>query len=193
MTTLVLGPVRAGKSARAVALAHATRKPVVLMVTAVVDPADAEMVERVARHRRERPAGWTVVETAAPGAPSLATLLRDAPADACVVVDALGTWLGAHLVAWEERAQRDPIATADALDALGLELAEAVAAARAETILVAEETGWGLVPTSALGRIFRDVLGRLVRRIAASADVVELVVAGYAVDLRAIGRPVEQN
>jgi adenosylcobinamide kinase/adenosylcobinamide-phosphate guanylyltransferase len=60
-------------------------------------------------------------------------------------------------------------------------------------VLVGEETGWGVVPPSVLGRAFRDALGRLVRRLAARADRVELIVAGYAVDLRALGTPVEDE
>jgi adenosyl cobinamide kinase/adenosyl cobinamide phosphate guanylyltransferase len=38
--------------------------------------------------------------------------------------------------------------------------------------------------------VFRDGLGRLTQRLASRADRVELVVAGYAVDLRRIGTPV---
>ncbi|MBV8750000.1 MAG: bifunctional adenosylcobinamide kinase/adenosylcobinamide-phosphate guanylyltransferase, partial [Candidatus Eremiobacteraeota bacterium] len=75
--------------------------------------------------------------------------------------------------------------------ARGTALADALARTRADAIVVAEETGWGVVPATPLGRVFRDALGRLNQRIAAHADRVELVVAGYAVDLRAIGRPVE--
>ena len=71
MLTLILGPVRSGKSARAAALAQVTGKRVVLVATAAVDPADAEMRDRVERHRRDRPASWGVVETAQLGSPSL--------------------------------------------------------------------------------------------------------------------------
>ena len=70
------------------------------------------------------------------------------------------------------------------------ELAAALTSAQADVIVVAEETGWGLVPPSVLGRVFRDTLGRLTQRLAASADRVELVVAGFAVDLRGIGMPI---
>jgi adenosylcobinamide kinase/adenosylcobinamide-phosphate guanylyltransferase len=63
-------------------------------------------------------------------------------------------------------------------------------AARANVVLVAEETGWGVVPPSAQGRLFRDHLGRLAQRIGRIAERVELVVAGYALDLRSCGVPV---
>jgi adenosylcobinamide kinase/adenosylcobinamide-phosphate guanylyltransferase len=190
MITLVLGPVRAGKSARATALARSSRKQVLFVATAALDPDDAEMRERVARHRRDRPPSWTVVETAVEGGPSLPSLLDDADGQRLIVIDALGTWIAAQLHAWESWAERDIAATLDALDAEGVALVEALQRARADVVVVAEETGWGLVPSTPLGRLFRDALGRLTQRVALIAERVELVVAGYAIDLRALGTPV---
>lgn len=190
MTTLILGPVRSGKSARAHALAEASGKRVIYAATAAYDPEDAEMRERIERHRRDRPATWTTVETAGSG--SLEALLREAPADTCVLVEALGTWIAAQLSAWPRLDGDDALAAAEALDAQGVALTETIASMRADAIVVAEETGWGVVPPTPLGRVFRDVLGRLAQRIAARADRVELVVAGYAVDLRALGRRVNE-
>jgi adenosylcobinamide kinase/adenosylcobinamide-phosphate guanylyltransferase len=60
----------------------------------------------------------------------------------------------------------------------------------ANVVIVAEETGWGLVPTTAQGRLFRDALGRLIQRVGRQADRIELVVAGYALDVRQLGVPV---
>ena len=192
MLTLILGPVRAGKSARAVALARATAKPVIVAATAAIDPDDAEMQDRIARHRRERPSSWTLVETADPASPSLVSVLREASPDACVLVDALGTWIAAQLLAREANAENDAVATLAAIDAQAAELAQALAETRADAIVVGEETGWGIVPATPLGRIFRDALGRLTQAVARRADRVELVVAGYAVDLRALGTPVDE-
>jgi len=195
MITIVLGPVRSGKSARAAALASASGKRVILAVTAALDPNDAEMTARVERHRRDRPSSWTVIETARES--PLAAVVRDAPADACVLVDALGTWIAALLLDCKgldgtaDGRSADAAAKAAAvLDAQGVDLAAALASARADVVVVAEETGWGLVPPSPLGRVFRDALGRLTQLLASRADRVELVVAGYAVDLRRIGTPV---
>jgi adenosylcobinamide kinase / adenosylcobinamide-phosphate guanylyltransferase len=56
-------------------------------------------------------------------------------------------------------------------------------------VIVAEEVGWGVVPPSPLGRIFRDELGRTTAALARSAEQAYLVVAGSAVDLHAVGRP----
>ncbi|HEY0613570.1 MAG TPA: bifunctional adenosylcobinamide kinase/adenosylcobinamide-phosphate guanylyltransferase [Candidatus Elarobacter sp.] len=191
-TTLIVGPVRAGKSSRAAALARASGKPVTFVATAAIDPGDAEMRARVDEHRRTRPREWSLVETGAPNGPALTEVLARAPAGDCVVIDALGTWIAASLLRDEARAARDPVGALAALDAQGAELAAALATTRAESIVVAEETGWGVVPPTPLGRIFRDALGRLTRTIARDAARVELVVAGYAIDVRAIGTPVEE-
>jgi adenosylcobinamide kinase/adenosylcobinamide-phosphate guanylyltransferase len=191
MTTVVLGPVRSGKSARAVALARATGKPVIVAATAAIDESDPEMLDRVALHRRARPAEWTVVETGNIDAPPLAAVLRDAPAGTCVIVDALGTWISTQLMRWGAWCEAEPVSARERLEEQAHELAAALAASRADAIVVAEETGWGLVPSTPLGRLFRDALGRAVQIVAADAARVELVVAGYAVDLRRLGQRVD--
>jgi adenosylcobinamide kinase / adenosylcobinamide-phosphate guanylyltransferase len=191
MTTVVLGPVRSGKSARAVALARATGKPVIVAATAAIDESDSEMVHRVALHRRARPAEWTLIETGNVDAPPLAEVVRDAPAGTCVIVDALGTWISTQLLRWGAWSEEQPVAARERLEAQAHELAAALAASRADAIVVAEETGWGLVPSTPLGRLFRDALGRAVQIVAADAARVELVVAGYAIDLRRLGERVD--
>ncbi|MCL5947022.1 MAG: bifunctional adenosylcobinamide kinase/adenosylcobinamide-phosphate guanylyltransferase, partial [Chloroflexi bacterium] len=50
--------------------------------------------------------------------------------------------------------------------------------------------GWGIVPVYALGRTFRDMLGRLNQHIAQRAQHVYLTATGFALDLRALGMPI---
>ena len=54
-------------------------------------------------------------------------------------------------------------------------------------VAVGEETGWGVVPTSSAGRIFRDCLGELSRLLADQSERVVLVVAGRPLDLTPAG------
>jgi adenosylcobinamide kinase / adenosylcobinamide-phosphate guanylyltransferase len=63
--------------------------------------------------------------------------------------------------------------------------------ASSQVIVVAEETGWGVVPAYPMGRQFRDRLGSLTRKIGAIAHPVYLVTAGYALDLTQIGIPID--
>ena len=70
-------------------------------------------------------------------------------------------------------------ATADAAlrtEVDGLLAAHATSSAR--WIVVSNEVGLGIVPAYALGRIYRDALGRANQQLAAAADEVLLMVAG---------------
>jgi adenosylcobinamide kinase/adenosylcobinamide-phosphate guanylyltransferase len=179
MLTLLTGPVRSGKSTFALALARESGREPVYVATAAIDPGDLEMTERVARHRAAR-AGMRALETDERGGPRLADALRALGSGEIAVVDSLGTWLSSYVAAGAE------------LDGPIAGLLAALAETTADVILVAEETGWGVVPPYPLGRIFRDALGRLTATIAGRAERVELVVAGYAVDLRAAGRRISE-
>lgn len=171
---LITGPARSGKSEWAETLAKQTGKSVIYVATATVDPTDREWVERIEQHRRRRPADWTTVQQPI----DLAATILASPASSCLLVDSLGTWVANLLdqdeVTWEKTLQR---------------LLDSLAQAIADTILVAEETGWGVVPAYPAGRTFRDRLGTVVRRTGAIADVVYLVTGGYVLNLSQVGFP----
>ncbi|MGE4580805.1 MAG: bifunctional adenosylcobinamide kinase/adenosylcobinamide-phosphate guanylyltransferase, partial [Synechococcus sp.] len=57
-------------------------------------------------------------------------------------------------------------------------------------IVVIEETGWGVVPPTAIGGLFRDRLGALAQRLDRQATRSWLVLQGRAVDLHAFSEPV---
>jgi adenosylcobinamide kinase/adenosylcobinamide-phosphate guanylyltransferase len=50
-------------------------------------------------------------------------------------------------------------------------------------IVVSEQAGWGVVPPTAIGGLFRDRLGELEQQVMAVATTGWLVVAGRAIDL----------
>jgi adenosylcobinamide kinase/adenosylcobinamide-phosphate guanylyltransferase len=64
------------------------------------------------------------------------------------------------------------------------ELAGLLAAAPFHAIVVSNEVGMGVVPESALGRVFRDVCGRAHRRLAHDATDVYLAALGLLLRLR---------
>jgi adenosylcobinamide kinase/adenosylcobinamide-phosphate guanylyltransferase len=71
--------------------------------------------------------------------------------------------------------------------ALDIELEALLAAYResaAEWIVVSNEVGLGLVPSYALGRIYRDALGRANQRLASAAERVILMVAGIPMTVK---------
>jgi adenosylcobinamide kinase/adenosylcobinamide-phosphate guanylyltransferase len=179
---LVLGGARSGKSRYAERLASDDAE-VVYAATAPRYEGDAEWDERIARHRRDRPAGWRTVEVT--DHPSgLAGLLREP--GPTLLVDCLTLWLTAAMDAadaWNDEAWRDGRAPA-ALEAGAAEAVAAFERAPRRVIAVSNEIGFGLVPESAGSRRFRDALGRLNQSFAEHADQVTLVVAGLPLSLK---------
>lgn len=176
-TVLVLGGVRAGKSAFAVARAKELGGRVVFVATAEAE--DAEMATRIARHRAERPSSWRTVE--APLA--LPSTLRALHGKAdMVVVDCLNFWVANML------GKRPELSDADLLGE-AVDLEAAATRPSYSLILVSNEVGWGIHPETALGRRFRDALGFVNQAAARAADDVVLMVAGCPMFLKSAGTP----
>lgn len=175
--TLVLGGARSGKSSYAEGLL-ADEPSATYVATAAARPDDAEWAERVLAHQQRRPPGWRTAEDA-----DLAELL--AAATGPVLVDCASLWLTGILDAngcWD-----DPRAGSPAMTAAAAEydrLLDAWRDTRARTVIVSSEVGWGVVPATLSGRLFRDELGRLNAALAAAADRVVLVVAGLPLQLK---------
>lgn len=187
--TLLTGPARSGKSDLAVRLAIAAGAPVV--VAAAGRASDPEMARRIERHRAQRPEAWTTLELtpAMLAVEGPAAWLAEVPAGAALVVDCLGTLVGALLESllpaeMADEALAEP-GLEDRLEAAVALVLEALADRGPETIVVSNETGWGVVPSHASARVHRDVLGRATRTLADRADRAWLVVAGRGIDLTA--------
>jgi adenosyl cobinamide kinase/adenosyl cobinamide phosphate guanylyltransferase len=168
VVTLVLGGARSGKSAVAERLAAAGPQPVTYVATVSVGD-DADLAERVARHRARRPTGWRTVEPAEWGPGGLPDLVATIPGT--VLLDALGPWVAS--------------APGFAVDAAGL--CRALRSRDGDAVVVSEEVGLGVHPATEAGRRFRDALGELNQAVAAVADRGVLVVAGRTLELGAVG------
>jgi adenosylcobinamide kinase / adenosylcobinamide-phosphate guanylyltransferase len=175
----VLGGARSGKSAFAERLAADLGVPVLYVATATA--VDAEMADRIRRHRAQRRPSWRTLEAPREVAPAVRAALGGART---VLVEDLTLLLSNLLVGPEhQRSQVDAAAAEQAETRAGQEL-EALFALPAHVVLVSNEVGLGLVPEYPLGRLFRDALGRLNQRAAAAADAVYLLVAGLPVPLK---------
>ncbi|HTU83646.1 MAG TPA: bifunctional adenosylcobinamide kinase/adenosylcobinamide-phosphate guanylyltransferase [Candidatus Acidoferrales bacterium] len=187
----VTGPVRSGKSAFAVALANRSGRDVTYVATAAAEPEDAEWRARLTRHLRDRPASWRTVETAGMPHREQLRLVREAPAASCLLVDALGTWMAARIGSRIELLEVDYAVMEDRIDREAAEFVDALLDSPAHVIVVSEQIGWDVVPVAPSARLFRDAIGRMAQRLARRAERIYLVVAGYAVDLRAVGTPID--
>jgi nicotinate-nucleotide--dimethylbenzimidazole phosphoribosyltransferase len=171
--TLVLGGARSGKSAAAEQLASALPAPVTYVAT--MDPrGDPDLEARVAAHRARRDRNWKTVEAGDQLADVVASL------SGTVLVDSLGPWVA--------RAGVRSLGTAPGtgLGTTGIDvgaLCDALRARTGETVVVSDEVGLAVHPSSAEGLIFRDALGTVNRAVSAIADAAYLVVAGRALAL----------
>ncbi len=166
---LLTGGARSGKSRRALDLAAPYGSKAFV---ATAEPVDAEMRERIARHRAERGDSFLTVEAPI----DLAGALHSLPANVEVaIVDCLTVWLGnlMHRGTPADRAFPE-IET----------LVHGLETRRCDLIVVSNEVGMGIVPDNPLARRFRDLAGRLNQDVARLADRLELMVAGVPMTVR---------
>ena len=171
---LVSGPTRSGKSRWAEQLLH--NQPVVTYIaTAAARPEDEEWQARLELHRQRRPGHWGLAESGG----ELVEVVESLAPGQSVLIDALGGFVAHHLeldqTAWNLLCER---------------LISSITASQCTCVVVIEETGWGVVPPTRIGGVFRDRLGALAQKLDAVADDAWLVVQGRALDLHALGHRV---
>lgn len=164
---LILGGARSGKSAHAEALLLELPPPYTYVATAQL--LDAEMANRVAKHRARRSADWHTIESPLDLPQTLRALQgQQSP----VLVDCLTLWLTNLLLSEVPEIDRQIAALCDTVLLLDYPL-----------FLVSNEVGYGIVPDNALARRFRDLAGHTNQRLAGICPSVTLVVAGLPLRL----------
>lgn len=176
---LVTGGARSGKSSFAERYAKNSHCKVAYIATAHIH--DEEMKNRVALHRRRRPADWVTLE--APYANQ--ETMREAASRADIILfDCLTLFTTNLLLA--PAAPTDFQCRADYVLSQVKVILETVRSTAATAIFVTNEVGWGIVPDNALAREFRDIAGWVNQLAADCADEAYLVVSGLAVELKSI-------
>lgn len=170
MKELILGGARSGKNTLAEKKADDSGLAVVYVATA--RPGDAEMVDRIRRHRERRPQHWVVVEEPL----ALAAVLQaHAAPQRCLLVDCLTLWLSNLLdTSGETMSSETGMVFARERQAL----LAALPMLPGHVILIGNEVGMGIVPLGARTRRFRDEAGRLHQDLSWICDRVTFMVAG---------------
>jgi len=175
---LVTGPARSGKSEWAETLAGRSPSPVTYIATAYIDKNDPEWCNRIDLHQQRRPSNWESLEIPL----ELPQFLLTVNPPRCLLIDSVGTWVANFLdldaEAWNQTATT---------------LINSLLHTSVEVILVAEETGWGVVPAYPVGRLFRDRLGMLVRQLGAISTTTYLVTGGHVLNLSVLGQPLDRR
>jgi adenosylcobinamide kinase/adenosylcobinamide-phosphate guanylyltransferase len=166
---LVVGGASSGKSAFALKLAGDKARRAFV---ATAEPLDAEMGERISRHRSSRGPGWDTAEVPL----KLQKWFRanETTYDS-IVLDCVTLWLS-NLQARKVPDSRVPV--------LVDKLIHAIRMTTARVVVVSNELGGGLVPLDAGARRFRDLAGQVNQQLAKDADEVYLVVSGVPTRLK---------
>jgi len=180
MKTLLLGGARSGKSTLAARWAGERSSEVCCLVTATAS--DAEMAERIAAHRRERPPHWRVREEPVQLGGALRELSRS---PGLVLVDCLTLWAANCL--WPAAGSGSAAPDFSRWLSERESFLRALRDCSCPVIAVTNEVGGGIVPASATARIFRDEHGRLNQAVAAICDEVVMVAAGLPLFLKRPG------
>ena len=166
----ITGGARSGKSRLAQELAERSGGPLLYIATG--EPKDAEMRERISRHRERRGPAWQTIEEPL----NLVKVARDqGDRFGGMLVDCITLWLSNLLGKYND--------TQRVLDEVAALIA-AFPALETPLILVSNEVGMGIVPENALARSFRDLAGEANELLAKAADEVYVMFSGLPLKLK---------
>lgn len=173
---MVSGGVRSGKSAYAERLVRERTVEagagLKVLYVATGMRYDAEMDERIEKHRLRRPGEWATLESASELSPEAYDGYDLA------LVDTLSAWIGNRLMAVPEERCRDAETTDAILEQVRSYVSRLRSSRLREAVIVTDEVGWGGVAMTPLGRWFQDVVGDANQLLAREADEVVAVVSG---------------
>lgn len=176
MSILITGGARSGKSGFAERLMQSLTDQAVYVATG--QAFDEEMQARIDLHKHQRMESgyaWETVEEPY----DLPVLLECLSGGGAVLVDCLTLWLSNVLLAVEGFEDRQTLVEQEIT-----RLEKSVSAFEGTLILVTNEVGDGIVPEYALGRLYRDLAGRMNALIARQSEQVFLVTAGIPIELK---------
>lgn len=171
--TLILGGVRSGKSSYAQRLAASGER---VLFVATAEARDQEMKARIEAHQRARPPSWDTLEEPIDFVAALTPLLHRYDT---VLLDCLTMWVSNLLLSGPETASARGDILSEAQRLLDL-----CCKGDASWIVVSNEVGLGVVPSTELGRVYSDELGRVNQLVAAEADEVYFMAAGLPLQIK---------
>jgi adenosylcobinamide kinase/adenosylcobinamide-phosphate guanylyltransferase len=179
---LITGGVRCGKSRFAERLAGDLGGDRVVFI-ATAEAGDDEMRTKIAAHRASRPAFWTTLEAPVDVAAAIADAAARPDPPRAIIVDCL-TMLVSNLLLGRDGGEEETAAARVERQAGAIR--DICLRTRASVIVVTNEVGWGVVPSTTVGRRYRDLLGAANQTLAAASAKVYLLVAGIPVECKAL-------
>jgi len=182
MITLVCGGARSGKSSFAEKIAsYRGGQDVVYLATA--ERGDREMAARIEKHIKARPAEWETIEEHL----KVSRTLADIASDKVILLDCITVLVSNLLLQGGVNQEMDD----DSREAEVMKEIKAIIKVanrkKLGLIMVSNEVGMGLVPGNKLGRLYRDIAGRVNKYLAANADEVYITFAGFPIEIKKQG------
>lgn len=181
---LITGGARSGKSSYAEKLARDLPGNILYIATSI--PFDDEMKHRVKKHQEARPGEWDTYE----GYRGLGKVISEKNGEYsgvlldCITVMVTNLLLQYPGIDFDNASYEDFAGVEKAIMEEVEELLQGVSRSKATVIMVTNELGSGIVPESLLGRVFRDMAGRVNQYIAARCDEVYMTVCGLPLKLK---------
>ena len=178
---MIIGGARSGKSSFAQELAVKLGEPILFVATA--EAKDEEMRRRIEAHKRSRPTLWNTLESATSVGSQIGKNIGQARV---VIVDCVtllvNNVLCQHMNGADEKMDTEVIEQ-QVTDEI-TQLIDCMNNSEASFIVVTNEVGAGLVPASAMARLYRDLLGKANQMLGQHADHVYLMVAGLPLQVK---------
>lgn len=177
----VFGGARSGKSRFSESLVGAVGDNVLYVATAQV--LDDEMRRRVAAHKARRPASWDTLEAYSRTFDKLSGKLLDSKTYQGVIIDCIAVWASNIIITLPEISSED---YAQSIIIPELKKLFTIVANHPETTFVAvsNEVGLGIIPSYPLGRLYRDILGRINQEIVQHAKTANFLIAGMPMKIK---------
>jgi len=167
----ITGPTRSGKSQLAEFLIT-EQDPVTYIATSKPRPDDKDWQKRIDLHKKRRPDNWTLLEHPNDICKSI-ELIRG---NESILIDSLGGLVEHHIIEddlyWNNFQNK---------------LLNCITEDNLCIVVVSEEVGWGIVPATPIGHLFRERLSTLSSLISRHSKKRWLALNGIAIDLDQIG------
>ncbi|MFH0947523.1 MAG: bifunctional adenosylcobinamide kinase/adenosylcobinamide-phosphate guanylyltransferase [Elusimicrobiota bacterium] len=156
----ILGGVRSGKSNFALKISQ-KQKNVLFVATA--QPSDLEMIERIKKHKQQRPKNWETLEIK-----NTFLKIHEKKFD-IAIIDCLTIFVS------------NCILSGDTEQNITKKVTDFLTSTKKwnnTLIIVSNEVGMGIVPKNKLARKFRDILGSVNQTVSTFADKVYFMISG---------------
>tara|TARA_Y100001968_G_scaffold113737_1_gene103137 strand:+ start:5651 stop:6199 length:549 start_codon:yes stop_codon:yes gene_type:complete len=171
--TLVSGPSRGGKSSWAEYLI--SKHNSVTYIATSSNYNDSTWKERIEIHKKRRPKSWNLIEDPS----NLEESIKSINKNNSILIDSLGgfvyKYIDLNCEDWNRKVES---------------FIYCLKEDKRYIIIVIEETGWGIIPHTSIGNIFRDRIGSLSQKLESISNQSWLVIQGRAINLKKISLPV---